>query len=378
MFASSKRLFILAGEASGDLHGANLIKALLLHDPSLKLAGWGGDKMEAAGLALHKHIRDLAFMGFLEVVKNLPTIFANFSLAKKQILAFKPDALVLIDYPGFNLRMAKWAFEQQIPVYYYIAPQVWAWKKGRIKQMKAYIKHLYAILPFETRFFADNGFERVSYVGHPLLDELKNLPNNVQQLQENLGVTENQHVVALLPGSRKQEISTMLPIMLRAAERIPNAVSVIAAAPNIDIAFYNSIIGTKKALIVHNQTYTLLQLAKIAAVTSGTATLETALLGTPQVVCYKGNYISYVIAKKLIKVKYISLVNLIADKEVVKELIQNQLNPQNLANALQLIKDGQQRNECISAYHTLVQNLGGGGASERVALHLLKALNNPN
>ena len=362
--SSSKKLYIIAGEASGDLHGSNLIKQLKNIDSAIDIRCWGGDKMQAEGATLIKHFKELAFMGFIEVVKNLPTILKNISFCKEDILAYKPNAIVLIDYPGFNLRIAKWAKQQGIKVIYYISPQVWAWKENRVKLMKQCIDKMICIIPFEKDFYKNKWNWDVEYVGHPLVEVVEKF--NIQH--SNLKIENN--IIALLPGSRKQEILTKLPIMLSVVEHFPTYQFVVAKAPGLDEDFYNNLIAPYKNVSwVVNETYALLSKAKAALVTSGTATLETALFGVPQIICYKGSNISYQIAKKLIKIKFIGLVNLIMDKEVVKELIQHQLTTQNLHKELTLlVEDGTKLQQLKSDYALLWQLLKqGGNASENAA-----------
>ena len=362
--SSSKKLYIIAGEASGDLHGSNLIKQLKNIDSAIDIRCWGGDKMQAEGATLIKHYKELAFMGFIEVVKNLPTILKNISFCKEDILAYKPNAIILIDYPGFNLRIAKWAKQQGIKVIYYISPQVWAWKENRVQLMKQCIDKMICIIPFEKDFYKNKWNWDVEYVGHPLVEVVEQF--NIQH--SNLKIENN--IIALLPGSRKQEILTKLPIMLSVVEHFPTYQFVVAKAPGLDEDFYNNLIAPYKNVSwVVNETYALLSKAKAALVTSGTATLETALFGVPQIICYKGSNISYQIAKKLIKIKFIGLVNLIIDKEVVKELIQNQLTTQNLHKELTLLlEDGIKLQQLKSDYALLWQLLKqGGNASENAA-----------
>ena len=362
--SSSKKLYIIAGEASGDLHGSNLIKQLKNIDSAIDIRCWGGDKMQAEGATLIKHYKELAFMGFIEVVKNLPTILKNISFCKEDILSYKPNAIILIDYPGFNLRIAKWAKQQGIKVIYYISPQVWAWKENRVQLMKQCIDKMICIIPFEKDFYKNKWNWDVEYVGHPLVEVVEQF--NIQH--SNFKIENN--IIALLPGSRKQEILTKLPIMLSVVEHFPTYQFVVAKAPGLDEDFYNNLIAPYKNVSwVVNETYALLSKAKAALVTSGTATLETALFGVPQIICYKGSNISYQIAKKLIKIKFIGLVNLIMDKEVVKELIQHQLTTQNLHKELTLLlEDGTKLQQLKSDYASLWQLLKqGGDASEKTA-----------
>jgi lipid-A-disaccharide synthase len=358
--------YIIAGEASGDLHGSNLIKELHKLDAAANIRCWGGDKMEAAGATLVKHYRDLAFMGFVEVIKNLRTIFRNIDFCKKDILANKPDVLILIDYPGFNLRIAKWAKQQGIKVIYYISPQVWAWKENRVKGIKANVDKMLVILPFEKDFYKKWNYE-VEYVGHPLVEVVEGFQSSVYGLELNTltGNTkqETQNIIALLPGSRQQEILKKLPIMLEVAKHFPNYHFVVAKAPGLDENFYNELLAPYSNVSwVVNKTYDLLSNAKAALVTSGTATLETALFAVPEVICYKGNPVSYQIAKRLIKIKFIGLVNLIMDKEVVKELIQDDLTVENLTSELtELLTSEKKQQQLASDYAALKKHLSQGG-----------------
>ncbi|MFZ9718761.1 MAG: lipid-A-disaccharide synthase [Chitinophagaceae bacterium] len=344
------KYYIIAGEASGDLHGSNLISAICRKDDAADIRCWGGDKMEQAGATLVKHYRDLAFMGFVEVVKHLGTILKNLRSCKQDVLRFRPDVLVLIDYPGFNLRIARWAHTQGIKVVYYISPQVWAWKENRVKMMRKCIDHMLVILPFEKQYYANKWQWDVEYVGHPLIEAIQNDTKKHNDIS-----LSNKPIVALLPGSRRQEIMTKLPIMLEASKVFPDYSFVVAAAPGVDAALYESLIGgAKHVRVVRGNTYALLQQSSAALVTSGTATLETALLHVPQVVCYKGNPISYHIARRVIRVPFISLVNLILNKEAVKELIQNDLNPNQLIKSLkEILPGGEKRENILADYEEL-------------------------
>jgi lipid-A-disaccharide synthase len=356
------RIFIIAGEASGDLHGANLVKELVQLSPQSVIEGWGGDKMSAAGAHIHKHYRELAFMGFAEVIANIRTIMRNFDLCKSTIEKFKPDTLVLIDYPGFNLRMAEWAHERGIRVVYYISPQIWAWKQGRIKKIKKFVDEMCVVLPFEKEFYSKFQMD-VHFVGHPLLDEIK---------QEQIS-TQKENIIALLPGSRKQEIRSMLPIMLNAVKNFPEYKCVIAGAPGQEYSFYEPLIQGFNAEIVFGKTYDVLKSAKAGLITSGTATLEAGIFKLPQVVCYKGNPLSYFIARQLVKIKYISLVNLILDKPAVKELIQFELTEENIAAELRLLLGETERSkQMMEDYMQLENVLGSGGASLNTAKVVLK------
>ena len=425
------KYYIIAGEASGDLHGSNLIKELHKLDANASIRCWGGDKMQAAGATVVKHYKELAFMGFVEVIKNLRTIFRNIDFCKKDILSNRPDVLILIDYPGFNLRIAKWAKTQGLKIIYYISPQVWAWKENRVKLIKKCVDKMLVILPFEKEFYKKCNYE-VEYVGHPLVEVVNNeklrikneelnnddrqlttddrkttgneelrikneeLKNDDRQLttddrkttgNEQWAINDQQqtinpkpqtsNLIALLPGSRKQEILKKLPIMLQVAQYFPEYEFVVAKAPGLDKNFYDNLLAPyHNVSSVENKTYEILSVAKAALVTSGTATLETALFGVPQVVCYKGNPISYQIAKRVITIKYISLVNLIMDKEVVKELIQQQLTVENLKKELNNLLNNPHRQQQIQNDYSTLKNLlqQGGNASANAAKIIIGAI----
>ena len=365
--------YLIAGEASGDLHGANLMRALRTEDPSARFRYWGGDRMAAVDGAPSKHIRDLAFMGFVEVVQNLPTILQNFKTVKADILDFQPDALVLIDYPGFNLRLAKWAKERGICVLYYISPQLWAWKAGRLKTIARTVDWLYVILPFEENWYRERGFERVSFVGHPLLDVFEQYRPAPHFREKN--ELDVRPIVALLPGSRVQEIRSMLSVMLSVVDDFPDHQFVIAGAPAVERATYAPFLRTAPNVhLVDNQTYDLLHHAEAALVTSGTATLETALVGVPEVVCYRGSRVSYAIAKRLVKVEYISLVNLIMNRPVVRELIQQECSTANVRLELEKLLHPDRRLQFKIDYELLRDHLGGPGASVRTARSMVARL----
>ena len=357
------KYYIIAGEASGDLHASNFVKALKQKNPSVELRGWGGDLMQEAGVDVVKHYKELAFMGFLEVAKNIRTILGNFKICKKDILKYQPDAVILVDYPGFNLRMAKWLKTNKIKVLYYISPQIWAWHQSRVKDIRKNVDRMFVILPFEQAFYAKYGME-VDFVGHPLLDVVDDY--NSQDLP-----LSGKKMIALLPGSRKQEINLVLPEMLNVVAHFPDYEFVIAGAPSQSEGFYRKAMSNhalaQKMPIIFGQTYDILAKADGALVTSGTATLEAALFEVPQVVCYKGSAISYAIAKRLVKVDYISLVNLIAEEEMVKELIQSELNTKNLVHELKEILDDVNRPKIKSDYKRLKKILGNAGASRRLA-----------
>jgi lipid-A-disaccharide synthase len=363
------KYYIIAGEASGDLHGSNLIKELKLLDSTATFRCWGGDKMQAAGASLVKHYSELAFMGFIEVVMNLRTIFKNLSFCKTDILQHQPEALILIDYPGFNLRMAAWAKQQGFKVIYYISPQVWAWKENRVKAIKKNVDKMLVILPFEKDFYAKWQYE-VEYVGHPLAQV-------IDSFKEQDPAAAKEKIIAVLPGSRKQEITTKLPIMLAVANKFPGYRFVVAKAPGIEAAFYDDFLKDHSNVqAVSDSTYSLLSKASAALVTSGTATLETALFAVPEVVCYKGSAISYAIARRLITIKYICLVNLIMDKPVVKELIQDELTAENIEKELhELLNNKNRQLQLQDDFKALKQLLSAGGnASANAAISISKFL----
>ena len=361
------KYYIIAGEASGDLHASNLMKALLKEDPNADFRFWGGDLMQQVGGVLVKHYRELAFMGFVEVLFNLKTIFRNISICKEDITSYQPDAIIFIDYPGFNLRIAKWAKKQGYATHFYISPQIWAWKENRITQIRRDIDHMYVILPFEKDFYEKKHNFPVHFVGHPLLDAIAHqelvIPKDFKK-EQNL---DSRPIIALLPGSRKQEISKMLETMLSITDDFKEYQFVIAGAPSQEPEFYKPFIKKKNVHLVMNKTYDVLSLSTAALVTSGTATLETALFKVPEVVCYKGSSISYQIAKRVINLDYISLVNLIMEKEVVKELIQNEFNTESLKKELEKILIFENRKTIFGGYFELERKLGGPGASEKTA-----------
>ena len=361
------KYYIIAGEASGDLHASNLMKSLKKVDPNAEFRFWGGDLMQAQGGTLVKHYRDLAFMGFAEVVMNLRTILGNISFCKKDISAYQPDALIFIDYPGFNLRIAKWAKEEGYDTHFYISPQIWAWKENRIKAIKRDVDHMYVILPFEKDFYEKKHNYPVNFVGHPLIDAISNRKNTDVARFKAENNLDDRPIIALLPGSRKQEISKMLEVMLSITQDFKDYQFVIAGAPSQETGFYKPYLKKTNINLVMNKTYDILTCAHAALVTSGTATLETALFKVPEVVCYKGSYISYHIAKRIINLDYISLVNLIMDREVVKELIQNEFNSESLKTELQKILQEENRERIFKDYYELEQKLGGTGASLETA-----------
>lgn len=362
------KYYIIAGEASGDLHGSNLIKALKIEDPNAIVRCWGGDLMQKAGGQLAKHYKEMAFMGFLEVIMNLGTISRAIKYCKEDIKDFEPDQLIFIDYSGFNLRIAKWAKRAGFHTNYYISPQIWASREGRIKDIKRDIDQMYVILPFEKDFYEKKHGYPVNFVGHPLIDAIENREEiDASEFKKRTGLHPTKPIIALLPGSRKQEVQKMLTVMLSVVPDFTDYQFVIAGAPSLDDAFYRPFLKNPQVNFVSNQTYNLLTISHAALVTSGTATLETALFKVPQVVCYKANWLSYQIAKRIITLKYISLVNLIMDKEVVTELIQNDLTSINVKNELDKILNGPHRNQQLEAYTALEKKLGGKGASTKAA-----------
>ena len=372
------KYYIISGEASGDLHGSNLIKELKKKDAAANIRCWGGDKMEAAGATLVKHYKELAFMGFLEVIKNLGTILKNIKVCKEDILLYQPGILILIDYPGFNLRIAKWAKQQGIKVIYYISPQVWAWKENRVKLIKKCVDKMLVILPFEKDFYARWNYE-VEYVGHPLVEVIDDFLLTFNLTEHSIINNEQRATgnIALLPGSRQQEILKELPIMLEVAKHFPNYQFVVAKAPGLDDNFYAELLAPyKNVSSVVNKTYELLVQSKAALVTSGTATLETALFAVPEVICYKGSAFSYQIARRLIKIKFIGLVNLIMDKEVVKELIQDELTVENLKYELNLLLTDETKQQQLKEDYASLKSLlsKGGHASANAAASIYNYL----
>ncbi len=380
------KYYIIAGEASGDLHGSHLIKEIKALDSKAEFRCWGGDKMKEAGAVLVKHYRELAFMGFLEVIKNLPTIIRNLKFCKEDILQYRPDKLILIDYPGFNLRITKWAHQQRVEkklhsqIIFYISPQVWAWKENRVREMKRTIDRMLVILPFEKEYFKNKWDWEVDYVGHPLLEEVVSslqlaVGSEALNLSKDrdLGVKPGAGIIALLPGSRRQEIMKKLPVMLELSTYFPDQQFVVARAPGTDDSFYDELMKPyANVSSVTGKTYELLQQSQAALVTSGTATLETALIGVPEVVCYRGSFLSYEIGKRVVKVKYISLVNLIMDRLVVKELIQHDMTVENLRAELdQLLNNKSYRERIQKDYAELRNVLSAKGNASKTAADII-------
>jgi lipid-A-disaccharide synthase len=368
------KYYIIAGEASGDLHGSNLMKALYEEDPKADIRFWGGDLMQNVGGTLVKHYRKLAFMGFIEVAFNLKTILNNIKICKNDITQFNPDVIIYIDYPGFNMRIAKWAKQTGYKNHYYISPQIWAWKENRITAIKHDIDKMYVILPFEKDFYEVKHQFPVEFVGHPLIDAI----HNQSGIDANTFRTENQlsekPIIAILPGSRKQEISKMLSVMLSVVTDFPDYQFVIAGAPSQEFSFYETFISSENIKFISNKTYALLRNSTAALVTSGTATLETALFKVPEVVCYKGSWASYQIAKRIITLKYISLVNLIMDREVVTELIQDDCSTKRIREELTKILEPNYRKTLLENYDLLEEKLGGVGASKKTAQLIVDAI----
>ena len=361
------KYYVIAGEASGDLHGSNLMKAIRVNDAQAEFRCWGGDLMQEQGGELVKHYRSLAFMGFIEVIANLRTIIKNIKFCKQDILAWNPDAMIFIDYPGFNLRIAEFARAQGIKTIYYISPQIWAWKESRIHNIKRDIDKMMVILPFEKDFYHKWDME-VDFVGHPLLDEIGTRKWIDESWKKKHGIPENKKLIALLPGSRKQEIDTMLPIMIEATEGMDDYHFLLAMAPSQGLEAYTSHLNNRSNIThIQGETYAILSASSGALVTSGTATLETAIFGVPEVVCYKANKVSYWIARQLIKVKFISLVNLVMDREIVKELIQADLSPKQVKSELLKILEMDEREKMLASFEELKLKLGGEGASSNAA-----------
>ena len=366
------KYYLISGEASGDLHGSHLIAALKKLDPNAHFRAWGGDLIKKEGVELVKHYKDIAYMGFWEVIRNLINILKNIQFCKDDIVKFKPDVIIYVDYPGFNLRIAKWAKSKGFENHYFISPQVWAWKESRVEKIKKFINSLYVILPFEKTFFEDKYDFKVHYVGHPLMDYISKHEENKQFLSNNL-LDESKPIVTLMPGSRIQEIRKMLPLFVRVAAKFPNHQFIIAGAPSIPLDYYNHLIGNAPLKVLYQATYDLLQNSDAALVVSGTATLEAALFKVPQLVCYRTSYINYWIAKKILTLKYISLVNLILDSEVVIELIQKECNLERLELELKKLinlKDVNQQ----EGYEEVYSTLGLGGACEKTANLIYNAM----
>lgn len=367
------KYYLVAGEASGDLHGANLMKALKKEDPDAEFRYYGGDLMLAEGGTLQKHYSEMAFMGFTEVLLNLRTILRNMKACKADVVAYRPDVLILIDFPGFNLKIADFAKQNHISTAYYISPKVWAWNQKRVLKIKKIVDRMFCILPFEVDFYKGWGME-VDYVGNPLLDAIDQFTPNTG-FRETHGLN-GKPVIALLPGSRRQEIERLLPDMLSVTEDFPGYHFVIAAAPSFDEAYYHQFIRSANVKLVFNQTYDLLHIAEAAIVASGTATLETALFHVPQVVVYRGGAISVAIARMLVNIKFISLVNLIMDKKVVTELIQEDCNQAKITTELKAVVYGSERQDMLLDYKELSIKMGTPGASGKTAKLIIQYFKN--
>ena len=370
------KYFIVAGEASGDLHGSNLVKELLIADSDAEIVCWGGDLMESAGAKLLMHYRNTAFMGFLVIIKNLKAVFQNISLCKKQVAEYQPDVLILIDYPAFNLRIAKFAKKSGIKVFYYISPKFWAWREKRVLKVKKWVDRMFIIFPFETEFYGKYAIP-VEYRGNPLVDELEKRKNSIPEKSELLKMLklEDKPVIGILPGSRKEEIRSILPQIVKIINDFPQYQFMAAGVKNIPEELYTSIVGDVPLKIITGRTYELLKVSEAAIVKSGTSTLEAALFNVPQVVCYRGDFFSMLIALILIKVKFVSLVNLIAGKEVVRELLGYSLNRTNLAKELSaILPGGSKRQNILSEYKILKEILGPAGASGRIAKAMVEEL----
>ena len=373
------KYYIIAGEASGDLHGSNLVKEIKKLDTEAKIRGWGGDLLKGEGVNVIKHYKDHNFMGFWEVIINLRTILKNISFCKKDISNYAPDALILIDFPGFNMRIAKYISTfKDIPVLYFIAPQVWAWKESRVKQIKSYIHKLFVILPFEKEFFKKHKIE-AHYNGHPLVEHIDNFIKkdsiNRNEFYEKHQLNQSKEIITLLPGSRKQEIEKKLPLMLDVCDKYENEYNIVIGGISHFEKIYQKYTLKRNATVIYSDTYNTLKNSNVALVTSGTATLETAFFEVPQIVCYKSSWISYIIAKNLVKVDFISLVNLILKKEAVKELIQNDLNHKTLSIELnKLIHNAEVRTKVISDYKALKNICKGENVSRLTATEMLKTI----
>ena len=362
------KYYIIAGEASGDLHASNLMQELKKHDTDAEFRIWGGDLMQQQGGQIVKHYKNLAFMGIIEVIKNLGSIKQNFKLCKTDLLDFEADLLILVDYPGFNLRIAKFAHENNIKTYYYISPKIWAWKKSRAWKIKKHIDKMFVIFPFEKDFYKNYDY-KVEYVGNPLLDEIEKkkekLPGKEVFIQSNN--LSGKPIIALLAGSRKQEINMILPEMLKTISKFDEFQFVLAGAPGLMYNDYETVIEGFQLKIIFDQTYDLLKHAHAAIVTSGTATLETALFNVPQIVVYKMNRLTYEIGRRIVKIKFFSLVNIIMQKEIVRELLQKKLPERIDAELSKILYKPEYRNQMLENYAELNNLMGGAGASKRAA-----------
>lgn len=372
------KYYLIAGEASGDLHGSNLMKGLLKSDPAARFRFWGGDKMAAVAGAdnLAKHYRDASFFGAWEIIRNLPTVLSQIGECKRDISAYEPDVLVLIDYPGFNFRMAEFAHRRGIEVFYYIAPKVWAWNERRVGRIRKYVDKLFVIFPFETEYFAEKGIDAI-YEGNPLMDSIEERYAGMPSKEEFFAANalDDRPVVALLAGSRRNEVRNNLPLMAQLAQRMSDCQFVLAGVPWLEKSLYDEILAGSDIKCLFDKTYEIVRYADAAVVTSGTATLETALIGTPQVVCYRTDSLTVGLARRFVKIPYISLVNLVTGRRVVTELIQNDMNPQTAEEELRaILPDGAGREAMLEGYRSLKETIGGGGASERFAARMVELL----
>jgi len=364
------KYYIVAGEASGDLHGSNLMKELLKKDAEAEFRFFGGDLMKAVGGELVNHYKDTAFMGFIPVILNLRTILRNIKKCQQDVLAFQPDVLILIDYPGFNLKIAKFAFEHGLQVHYYISPKIWAWKEKRIKDIKAYVHKMITILPFETAFYKKHGME-VDYVGNPLFDQISIFQKTADK------IPSSKPILAVLPGSRKMELERMLPTMAKAAKLMEQDYEVyIAATPDFEVEFYKGLIGNLNANFVVGETYKLLNSASLGIITSGTATLEASIFKVPHVLCYHGPALVVALAKKFVKVKFLGLANLILDREITKELIQEEMTPENIVKELKKFETSEGALVMENDFNDLLSKLGTEGASKLAAEKIINAIKN--
>ena len=365
------KYYIIAGEASGDLYGSRLIDEILSIDREADIRFWGGDKMILSGGFNVKHIKELAFMGFYEVLKNIFTIRKNINFCKKDICDFNPDKIIYIDYPGFNLLISKWAKKKGFKNYYYISPQIWAWKENRIKTIKENIDKLYVIFPFEREYYIDRHNLKSEFYGHPLIEQIDNFKTNFEFYTDN-NISNEKEIITLLPGSRSQEINSMLPIFLTLKKHFPKYEFIIAGVKNVDKSIYTKALEMN-VKILYDQTYNLLYNSKAAIVTSGTASLECALFKVPQIVCYRTSFISYLIGKTFIKINFISLVNIILKQKVVQELIQNQLTEDRLLKELNVIIEGKKRSIMLDHYSKIYSMLSLNNTSHNIANSIIKS-----
>lgn len=373
LFFKLMKYYLIAGEASGDLHASNLIKELKLQDTKAEFRYLGGDLMQKQGGKLVRHFKETAYMGFLDVIVHLPAILKNINFIKEDIKKYNPDVLILVDYPGFNLRIAEFAHNLDLKVYYYISPKIWAWKQSRVHKIKKFIDKLFIIFPFEKDFYKQFNYE-VEYVGNPIMDAIEIKDANFTVFKEKYNL-EDKKIIALLPGSRKSEIKHNFPTMLKVASNFTDYQFIVAATPSLEKEVFEKYSHQYKIKLIYDDTYNLLRHSEAAIVTSGTATLETAILNIPELVCYKGDAFSYQIAKRLIKIKYISLVNLVMDKEVIKELIQYDMTAEKISNELeQILNNNVYKNTMLKNFDEMRNKLGGKGASKRTAEIIIKSL----